>query len=105
MGMDATLRMSNKNASSGPSSSSGNANQFKRYSLVDLFDEQYGHLQRNELIDNQKNEEKKIGMSMTTQNKQTSSALSVFIVSDQWLPLENGFNLIQRFIGFGFYNN
>jgi hypothetical protein len=30
--------------------------KFKRYSLLDLFDEEYGHLLRNELIDNQKHE-------------------------------------------------
>ena len=45
-----------------------NQSKFKRYSLIDLFDEEYGHLQRNELVDNQKNEERALGMPHTSSN-------------------------------------
>ena len=50
MNMD-MARMCIQKTVSAPSSASGNANIFKRYSVIDLFDEQYGHLQRNDLIE------------------------------------------------------
>lgn len=33
---------------------SNNKGMFKRYSILDLFDEQYGHLQRNEILEHEK---------------------------------------------------
>jgi len=47
----------------GASSVSNSGSQFKRYTLLDLFDEQYGHLQRNDILNGQKMDEKRqIGM-------------------------------------------
>lgn len=64
--------------------SSSSGSKFKRYSLADLFDEQYGHLQRNELIENQKQEERNLSMHHgNSSSKQSQGAfLNVFVIGD-----------------------
>lgn len=52
---------------SAPQSSS--SSQFKRYNLVDVFDDQYGHVQRNELLEKQKKDGRDQAMSISSQNK------------------------------------
>lgn len=42
--------------------SSSSTCKFKRYNLLDLFDEQYGHLQRNEMLDNQEQQQRTLNV-------------------------------------------
>ena len=52
--------------------------KFKRYNINDLFDEQYGHLQRNEILEDQKQEERQL-----SQNQTKGSLLNIFIVNQE----------------------
>ena len=68
--------------SSGNSSISSGSNTFKRFSLVDLFDEQYGHLARNDILNEQRMDEKRqIGLPAQAQGNRNTT-LHLFVVAD-----------------------
>ena len=69
----------------GSAGSFSSAGKFKRYSMMDLFDEQYGHLKRNELLEALKQEkEKQMGLSISTSASKNSvgAFMNIFIVGE-----------------------
>lgn len=67
---------------SSSNSMSNSGNIFKRFSIQDLFDEQYGHLQRNDILNEQKLDEKRqIGIGGQTQANKKAT-LNLFVVSE-----------------------
>lgn len=63
--------------------SSSSTCKFKRYSLLDLFDEQYGHLQRNEMLDNQEQQERAHNVHHNSPSSQNNQPfLNLFIVGE-----------------------
>mmetsp|Transcript_18391 Transcript_18391/g.31443 ORF Transcript_18391/g.31443 Transcript_18391/m.31443 type:complete len:98 (-) Transcript_18391:40-333(-) len=61
------------------SSQCGNQFKIRRYNLQELFDDNYGHLQRNELLMVQRQEDKAV--AITSQHK-SPSVLNVFVLDE-----------------------
>lgn len=65
---------SNYGMGSSQAPSNSGSSKIKRYNLLDLFDDQYGHLQRNELLEVQKQKERL--------KQSNAGAVNIFIVGE-----------------------